>query len=72
MSTGQFLLTTILAGFCQLPPDKAKAAASVDMKRIMERQTIPILNRKGIYYLTEQTVFGEAEINRDKLLPGMV
>ena len=56
--------------FCQFPPDKAKAAASVAMKRIMERQTIPTLRQyqKGIYYLTEQTVFGETEINRDKLL----
>ena len=54
----------------QLPPNKAKAATSVAMKRIMERQAIPNLRQyqKGIYYLTEKTVFGETEIDRNKLL----
>lgn len=53
-----------------LAPDKAKAAAAVALKRIMERKAIPNLRQyqKGIYYLIEETVFGETDINREKLL----
>ncbi len=61
----------------EIPEKKAAAAASVAMKRIMDRQEIADLRmyQKGIYYRTKGTYFGEMGIRRrdlvyDKYLSG--
>lgn len=72
--TGEPIITADLANKLAqvfgLPRDKAVAAVGVCMNRIMERQTVENLRRfeKGIYYLTKQTVFGEAKIDQEKLI----
>ena len=59
-----------LGGHFQLLPVKAAAATSVAVKRIMDRRTIPALRfyRKGIYYKTIVTPFGEMSIDKEKLI----
>lgn len=59
-----------LAERFQLSPEKAAAAASVALKRIMEKKQIPALRffQKGIYYKTAATPFGEMGIDREKLI----
>lgn len=54
----------------QLLPNKAIAATSVAVKRIMDRKTIPALRfyQKGIYYKTAVTPFGEMGVDKEKLI----
>ena len=49
---------------------KAAAATAVAIKRIMDKGDLPDLRcyRKGIYYRTAVTPFGEMGINREKLI----
>lgn len=49
---------------------KASAAVSVAMKRIMDQGLCPKLRiyQKGIYYLAEETPFGETGINKELLI----
>lgn len=53
-----------------LAADKAGAAVAVTMKRIMDRSLKPNLRfyQKGIYYLTDETPFGEIGINTEQLI----
>ncbi len=53
-----------------LEKDKAKAAVSVAMKRIMDNQLCPNLRfyQKGIYYIAVKTAFGETGINKELLI----
>ena len=53
-----------------LPLDKAAAATSVAIKRIMDQKAIPELRfyQKGIYYKTIETAFGEMGIDKEKLI----
>ena len=59
-----------LEGHFHLLPDKAAAATSVAVKRILDRNTIPALRyyQKGIYYKTAVTPFGEMGIDKEKLI----
>ena len=52
--------------------EKAAAAVSVAIKRIIDRQQIPELRcyRKGIYYWTVVTPFGEVGINKEQIIAG--
>ncbi len=49
---------------------KARAAVSVAMKRILDQGLCPKLRmyQKGIYYLAEETPFGEIGINKELLI----
>jgi len=49
---------------------KAAAATAVALKRIMDKGKLPDLRcyRKGIYYRTADTPFGEVAISREKLI----
>lgn len=49
---------------------KARAAVSVAMKRILDQGLCPKLRsyQKGIYYLAEETPFGETGINKELLI----
>ena len=55
--------------FC-LEKKKAAAAVAVAIKRIMDKCVLPDLRyfKKGIYYRTMITPFGEMGINREKLI----
>lgn len=57
-----------IAGEYHMDHKKACAAAAVAVKRLMD--TLPDLRcfGKGIYFLTEQTPFGETGINKEKLI----
>ena len=59
-----------LAEQFQMPMEKATRAAAVAVKRLMERQVIPMLRfyQKGIYYRTSVTPFGEMGIDKEKLI----
>lgn len=59
-----------LAEQFQMPMEKATRAAAVAVKRLMERQVIPVLRfyQKGIYYRTAVTPFGEMGIDKEKLI----
>ena len=59
-----------LAAHYTLDEKKAALAVSVAIKRLQDSQRIPALRcfGKGIYYLTDQTVFGETGINKQKLI----
>lgn len=59
-----------LAEQFQMPMEKATRAAAVAVKRLMERQVIPVLRfyQKGIYYRTSVTPFGEMGIDKEKLI----
>ena len=59
-----------MEGHFQLMPEKATAAASVAVKRIMDRKTIPALRfyQKGVYFKTSETPFGEIGIDKEKLI----
>ena len=59
-----------LEGHFHLLPDKAAAATSVAVKRILDRNTIPALRyyQKGIYYKTAVTPFGEMGVDKEKLI----
>ncbi len=59
-----------MEGHFRLLPAKAAAAASVAVKRILDRKTIPALRfyQKGIYYKTAATPFGEMGIDKEKLI----
>lgn len=50
--------------------NKAAAAVSVAMKRIIEQGIYPNLKvyQKGIYYLSEETPFGATGINKEQLI----
>lgn len=49
---------------------KASAAVSVAMKRIIDQRLCPRLRiyQKGIYYLADETPFGETGINKEMLI----
>lgn len=63
------LAEQIMAEFA-LEQNKAKAAVSVAMKRIMDKELCPNLRfyQKGIYYLTTKTPFGKTGINKEYLI----
>lgn len=53
-----------------IPNAKAHGATSVALKRILDNNEIPNLRlfQKGIYYLTQETAFGETRIDRDAII----
>lgn len=53
-----------------LEDNKAAAAVSVAVKRIMDSESLPELRKyqKGIYYRTKPTIFGDVEIDTGKLI----
>jgi len=53
-----------------LDEKKATAAAAVAVKRILDNNLVPALRcfKKGIYYLTKPTIFGETGINKETLI----
>lgn len=53
-----------------IPSAKAHAATSVAIKRLMDNNEIPNLRlfQKGIYYLTQETAFGETKIDKDAII----
>ena len=59
-----------LADYYHTTKEKASAATSVAMKRIIERKVIPELrkHKKGVYYLTKETPFGETGIMKENLI----
>lgn len=59
-----------LAQYFELEEDKAAAATSVAVKRIMDGNIVPDLRfyQKGIYYRTVVTPFGERGIDKEKLI----
>lgn len=59
-----------LAAQFRLPPKEASAAVAVAFKRIMDSGAIPLLRfyQKGVYYLTEETPFGEVGIDKERLI----
>lgn len=63
-------LAAALAKEFGLEPHKAAAATSVAMKRILDRGLCPNLRlyKKGIYFLTTTTPFGEVEIDDEQLI----
>ncbi len=58
------------AQYYKITAKEAAAAVSVAFKRIMDNETIPELRfyQKGVYYKTVVTPFGEAGIQKDKLI----
>lgn len=60
----------IVAKDYAISADKANAAVAVAMKRIMDRKLLPDLKfyQKGIYYRSEATPFGDAGIDKEKLI----
>lgn len=54
----------------ELPHENACAAAAATLKTIIDAEVVPALRRykRGIYYLTEETPFGEAGIRRGQLI----
>lgn len=63
-------IACILAEQFDISKEKAGAAIAVNMKRIIEKNIKPNLRfyRKGIYYLTDITPFGEVCINTEQLI----
>lgn len=63
------LAENIMAKFA-LEQNKAKAAVSVAIKRILEKESCPNLRfyQKGIYYLSTKTPFGETGINKECII----
>ena len=59
-----------IADAYELSEKEAAVAAAVAVKRIMDGELMPDLRcyQKGIYYRTVNTPFGEAGINRDRLI----
>ena len=59
-----------VAGYFGIERKKAAGATAVAVKRIMENGMMPDLRcyRKGIYYRTVETPFGETGISREKLI----
>lgn len=53
-----------------LPQKEATAATAVALKRIMDDEAVPNLRfyKKGIYYLTAVTPFGEVGIDKERLI----
>lgn len=53
-----------------IPSAKAHGATSVALKRIMDNNEIPNLRlfQKGIYYLTQETAFGETRIDKGAII----
>ena len=58
-----------LAKKFDLPIKKATAAATVAMKRILDGNRVPLLRKykKGIYFITKKSSFGEMRINKRKI-----
>lgn len=71
---GQPIMTTALADALArefgVSIDNARKITSVAMKRLLDARQILNLRRygKGIYYLAEQTPFGETRIDADQLI----
>lgn len=63
-------LAVLLAERFDLKIDKASAATSVAMKRILDRNHFTYLRfyKKGIYYFTIDTPFGEVGIDKEQLI----
>ncbi|MBQ9227568.1 MAG: hypothetical protein IJ168_01950 [Eubacterium sp.] len=63
-------LTTALAVEYNISRSQAAGAVSVALRRILERGIIPNLRfyKKGIYYLTQMTPFGELSIDKQRLV----
>ena len=63
-------LAAALAVEYNISRSQAAGAVSVALKRIIERGIIPNLRfyRKGIYYLTQMTPFGELSIDKQRLV----
>lgn len=63
-------ITEDMAEYFVLEKKGAAVAVSVAVKRIMDGKIIKELRlyRKGIYYLTEKTAFGEFPIDKDRLI----
>ncbi len=63
-------LAVLLAEKFDLKINKANAATSVAMKRILDRKYFPYLRfyKKGIYYFTIDTPFGEVGIDKEQLI----
>ncbi len=59
-----------LADYYHMTKEKASAATSVAIKRIIEREEIPELRfyQKGVYYLANKTPFGETGIRKENLI----
>lgn len=53
-----------------IPSEKAHAATSVAIKRLMDGNEISNLRlfQKGIYFLTRETAFGEIKIDKDAII----
>lgn len=71
---GQPIMTVVLADSLVkefgVPGENARRITAVAMKRILDTKRIPELRRheKGIYYIAEQTPFGETRIDVDALI----
>lgn len=63
-------MANMLAKKYNLKYRNALTATAVAVKRIMDNNLIPNLRfyRKGIYYLTKETAFGETQINKQQLI----
>ena len=63
-------LSSVLAETFQLDQKKADFAAAVAIKRIMDKKEVPDLRcyKKGVYYRTAETPFGEMGIDKEKLI----
>lgn len=59
-----------LAGYYSIDAKKASAAASVAIKRIIDNDKVKGLRifKKGVYYIANETPFGETGIDKEKLV----
>ncbi len=53
-----------------ISPESARVEVSAALRRIRERNLLPLLRRfrPGVYYLTEVTVFGELGIDKEQII----